>query len=104
MFRTVELQEFSDWLEGLRDRKSAARIVTRLVRLQAGNFGDSKSIGDGLFELRCTFGPGYRVYFSNQDGTVIILLAGGDKGSQSRDIVNARKLLKQWREQEDGET
>lgn len=82
MLRIVELREFSGWLDNLRDRRGAARIVTRLVRLKDGNFGDCKSIGDSLFELRFQFGPGYRVYFGNYCGEIIVLLAGGDKSSQ----------------------
>jgi putative addiction module killer protein len=103
MLRTVELREFSDWLENLRDRRGATRIVTRLIRLKDGNFGDCKSVGDSLFELRFQFGPGYRVYFSNYSGEIIVLLAGGDKSSQSRDIVKARNLLQRWKDERHGE-
>ncbi len=81
---------FSEWLKGLRDRQARARILTRINRVRLGNFGDCKSLGDGLFEFRMTFGPGYRVYFGRVDEQVILLLCGGDKSSQNKDIETAR--------------
>lgn len=85
---------FRDWLNSLRDRKARLRIDDRLKRLASGNAGDSKSIGDGVQELRLHFGPGYRIYYIWRDGVLIILLNGGDKGSQARDIVKAKELAK----------
>jgi putative addiction module killer protein len=86
---------FLNWLNGLKDIKARATIRARLDRVRLGNLGDSKSIGDGVHELRITFGPGYRIYFG-QDGLIlVVLLCGGDKGPQKRDITKAKTL---WRE------
>lgn len=81
---------FRDWLEGLRDRQARARIRVRLNRIRLGNFGDCKSVGRGVSELRIPHGPGYRVYFGRQGNTVVILLYGGDKRTQSQDIALAQ--------------
>jgi putative addiction module killer protein len=82
---------FEEWLDSLRDPTTRARIRVRLNRLRLGLFGDCKHVGDGVHELRMDFGPGYRAYFG-QDGTVlVILLLGGDKRSQKRDIVKAKE-------------
>lgn len=80
------------WLRRLRDAKAAERIQDRLSRLEQGNLGDHKSLGDNLYELRFTFGPGYRVYFGRVGQTLIVLLCGGDKSTQARDIATARQL------------
>jgi putative addiction module killer protein len=82
---------FRKWLEGLKDRQARARIRVRLNRIRLGNFGDCKSVGKGVSELRVPHGPGYRVYFGRKDNTVVILLYGGDKSTQSRDIALAQK-------------
>ena len=91
----VETEQFRGWLDGLRDRKVRLRIDDRLRRLADGNAGDTKSVGDGVQELRLHFGPGYRVYYLWRDGILIILLCGGDKGSQIRDIGKAKELAKE---------
>lgn len=91
----VQTAEFRDWLDSLRDRKSRLRIDDRLRRLASGNAGDTKSVGDGVQELRLHFGPGYRVYYIWRDGVLIILLNGGDKSSQIRDIARAKELAKE---------
>ena len=88
---------FADWLADLRDTAGRARIIKRLVRLSDGQFGDVKPVGDSVHELRMFFGPGYRVYFMQQGEVVILLLAGGDKDSQSRDIERARELARNAR-------
>ena len=81
---------FRDWLEGLRDRQARAKIRVRLNQIRLGNFGDCKSVGHGVSKLRIPHGPGYRVYFGRKDNTVVILLYGGDKKTQSRDIELAQ--------------
>lgn len=85
---------FADWLAGLRDTAGRARIIKRLVRLADGQFGDVKPVGGGVYELRMFFGPGYRVYFMKNGDLVILLLAGGDKNSQSRDIERAKQIAR----------
>ncbi len=86
---------FSEWLDGLRDRQGAARIVKRLMRVEEGNFGDHAGVGGGVMELRCDFGPGYRIYYVQQGEEVVILLGGGDKDSQPGDIEKAKALAKE---------
>jgi putative addiction module killer protein len=81
---------FREWLEGLGDRQIRAKIRVRLNRIRLGNFGDCKSVGAGISELRIPHGPGYRVYFGRRGKTVVILLYGGDKRTQSRDIALAQ--------------
>lgn len=86
---------FSDWLNRL-DRSVKARVLTRIDRIRRGNFGDAKSVGGGVFELRLDFGPGYRVYFGRDGEKIVILLCGGDKGSQSKDMERAKELWTAW--------
>lgn len=86
---------FADWLDGLRDAIAVRRIKQRLARVQIGLFGDAKSVGDGVSELRVDHGPGYRVYFARRGDVVVILLCGGDKGSQKRDIARAKDIHKE---------
>ena len=83
---------FGEWIAALRDLRAAARIDARIGGLRAGNFGDVKSIGGGVSELRVDYGPGYRVYFTRRGDKIVILLCGGDKGSQARDIRRAKAL------------
>lgn len=92
---------FRKWLDDLADRRAAERIAQRIVRLQSGLIGDAKPVGGGVAELRIDHGPGYRVYFVQRGTVLIILLCGGDKRSQSRDIVRARSLAEEL-EDEDG--
>ena len=84
-----------DWLRGLRDVRGKAAILTRIERMEDGNFGDHHSIGGGLSELRVNVGPGYRVYYTIRQNEVVILLCGGDKDSQDRDIRRARQLAQE---------
>jgi putative addiction module killer protein len=84
---------FRRWLDDLADRRAAAHIAQRIVRLEAGLVGDAKPVGDGVSELRIDHGPGYRVYFVQRERVLIILLCGGDKRSQRRDIDRARALV-----------
>jgi putative addiction module killer protein len=81
---------FKDWLEGLKDVTGRAKIRVRLDRVRLGNWGDSRSVGDGVHELRIDYGPGYRVYFALEEQRVILLFLGGDKTSQERDIAKAK--------------
>lgn len=91
----LQTEAFRDWLKSLRDRKARLRIDDRLKRLASGNAGDTKSVGDGVQELRLHFGPGFRIYYMWRDGALIILLNGGDKGSQKRDIALAKRMAKE---------
>lgn len=84
-------ERFEDWLDGLREN---ARILNQLRKLGDGKFGNAKSVGDGVHELRMDFGPGYRAYFINRGNRLILLLCGGDKSSQKRDIALAREMAK----------
>ena len=89
---------FEDWFESLRDLKLQAAVDSRLARIRAGNFGDHKSVGAEVFELRIHKGPGLRVYYGKQGEEVVILLGGGDKGTQARDISRAKQMWRQWLE------
>ena len=93
VYQIQRTEVFSKWLAGLRDAKGTARILARLDSVRLGNLGDSKSLGGGLHEMRIFAGPGYRLYFAPRGEIVIILLCGGDKSSQQRDIARARRLL-----------
>jgi putative addiction module killer protein len=93
---------FGEWLDGLRDLRTRAVIDKRLTRVSLGNFGDHRSVGDGVQELRIDFGPGYRVYFAEHGQTVVLLLCGGDKSTQTADIARAKEFWSQWKERNDG--
>jgi len=82
---------FRKWLHALRDVRARAKIRVRLNRVRLGNFGDAKPVGGGVSELRISHGPGYRVYFAREGSTVVLLLCGGDKSSQKRDITKAKE-------------
>ena len=82
------------WFNRLRDNLVKTRIAVRIRRMQLGNVGDAKPVGDGVFELRFDFGPGYRVYYTERDGEIVVLLAGGDKSTQKQDIEKAKQLAK----------
>ncbi len=88
---------FSEWIRNLKDRTARARIRTRLARLRLGNFGDTNSLGGGLHELRIDHGPGYRVYFGRAGDRLVLLLCGGTKRTQSRDIEQARIFWRDYR-------
>lgn len=92
MYEVLQTSVYAAWFRSLRDRAAQGRIVTRIERLEFGNFGDAKAVGEGIHELRLKFGPGYRVYFTHRAGRIVLLLCGGDKGSQSRDIARAKQL------------
>jgi putative addiction module killer protein len=88
-YRLVQTTDFAAWFQSLRDRKASAKINDRLLRAADGNFGDVKDAGKGLSELRIDYGPGYRVYFSQRGNEIVLLLYGGDKRTQKRDITRA---------------
>ena len=92
MIEIRKTEHFANWLDNLRDIQAKARVLVRIERLASGNAGDVKPIGEGVSEMRVNYGPGYRVYFVQRGSELIILLAGGDKNSQSRDIKTAIRL------------
>lgn len=87
--------QFSEWFTGLRDRNARVRIQARIDRVELGNLGDCQPVGEGISEMRIHYGPGYRVYFVQQGELLVILLAGGDKSTQSKDIATAIDLARQ---------
>jgi putative addiction module killer protein len=100
-FRTHDGQvPFEDWLDDLDDQRAIARVLARLARVRQGNLGDCKPVGEGVSELRVDYGPGYRVYFGQHGRTVVILLTGGDKRTQDRDIRLAKQYWQEFKESE----
>lgn len=95
MYHIRQTDTFRKWLAALRDTGGKARIVSRLDSAKLGNLGDAKSLGAGLFEMRIHVGPGYRVYYKKHREVLIVLLCGGDKSSQARDIERARKIAQE---------
>jgi putative addiction module killer protein len=95
VYEIQQTDRFETWFVGLRDPKAVARILARLNSLRLGNFGDCKSLGGGLGELRIHVGPGYRLYFTVQARVLVILICGGDKSTQKKDIGRARRILKE---------
>lgn len=93
-----QTEDFRTWFGNLRDRHARARIEARFSRVRAGNFGDAKSVGGGVRELRIHYGPGYRIYFARRGSAVVLLLAGGVKNSQQEDIRRAMSLAAGWDE------
>ncbi len=91
MFTVKTLPEFDVWLDGLKDCTTRLRLSRRLDKVQCGNLGDVKPVGDGVFEMREYFGPGWRMYYARRRNTLIIMLGGGDKGSQQADISKAKQ-------------
>jgi len=89
---------FQEWLETLRDRQAQARIAVRIGRMSAGNFGDCKPVGQGVWELRLDMGPGYRVYYARAGEVLILLLTGGDKRTQQADIEQAQAYWQDYLE------
>lgn len=92
MFEVERTSEYEAWYRSIRDRVVRGRIIMRIERMQLGNFGDAKLLGKGVHELRLTFGPGYRIYFMQRRERIILLLRGGDKSSQGRDIERAKRM------------
>lgn len=94
MLEIRQTDEFARWFVKLRDSQARGRVIARIRRLQLGNPGDAASVGEGVSELRIPFGPGYRVYFVQRGAALVVLLAGGDKKTQSRDIARAKELAR----------
>ncbi len=94
MYEVRQTKQFAKWIRALKDHKAKAAIAERIFRLQNRNFGDVKRF-EGIGELRIHIGPGYRVYFTQRDETIVILLCGGDKGSQKRDIKRAKEMAQE---------
>ena len=100
MFTILRSGEFDAWLSALADAKGKARIVARVRSAEFGNFGDCESVGEGVSEMRVHVGPGYRVYFMRRERTVYLLLNGGDKSTQSKDVARAKTMARAIRENE----
>jgi putative addiction module killer protein len=94
VYQLKSTTDFDEWVRGLTDRKAKARILARLEAVKLGSLGDVKSVGGGVREFRIHVGPGYRVYFAQSGKVVLLLLCGGDKSTQVRDIAKALRLLK----------
>ncbi len=97
MYEITTTEVYDEWFDSLKDTKGKARINARLRRVELGNFGDTEPVGDNVAELRFFFGPGYRIYFIQHGDEIIVLLAGGDKSTQSKDIDKALELAKEIR-------
>ena len=96
-YTTVEgVDLFAQWLDSLKDKQAGARIAVRLLRLQNGNFGDCRAVGDGVWELRIDWGPGYRVYYALSGKHAVLLCEGGDKRTQVADIERAIRRWNEW--------
>lgn len=95
MITVAQTQTFRAWFEGLRDRTAQKHILVRIGRLERGNFGDVKPVGEGVSELRIHYGPGYRLYLAQRGQEWVLLLCGGDKSSQSRDISAAKRMARE---------
>lgn len=101
MIEVSTIEDFDHWLRRLKDRQGRLRILDRLERLAHGNPGDAKALGKRVVELRLTYGPGYRVYYTQRGHRVLLLLCGGDKSSQQNDIAKAQRLAGEWHAKED---
>lgn len=97
VYEIIQSATFARWLRRLRDRRAAARVNARLAAVEMGNLGDVVSVGDGVFEMRIHYGPGYRLYFMREGAAVVVLLCGGDKDSQRQDILRAKRIAQDWR-------
>jgi putative addiction module killer protein len=98
MFELKQTETFRKWRTRLKDERARALIASRLDRLAYGHAGDAEPVGQGISELRIHYGPGYRIYFQKRGNTVIVLLCGGDKSTQAKDIKTATRLLDEWSE------
>lgn len=98
MVEIIKSNTFDRWLRKLRDPQARARVEMRIRRLSLGNAGDVQPIGEGLSEMRIDYGPGYRVYYMQQSSVLVILLCGGDKRTQQKDIAKAREIAAEWKD------
>lgn len=96
MYKVKQTNQFSSWLSKLKDIKGKVSIIRRIDRIRNGNFGDYKSVGDNISELRFAIGPAYRVYYTKVEDEIILLLIAGDKSTQSEDIKKAKELAKEY--------
>ena len=94
-------EPFTEWLKSLQDQRTRKRIQSRIDRIESGNLGKPEPVGDGVFELRLQFGPGYRVYFGQVGNTIVLLLCGGDKSTQVRDIERAKNYWREYKESQE---
>jgi putative addiction module killer protein len=92
MFHIKKTEYFSKWYKHLKDVYAQKKIAIRITQIELGNFGDFKFIDDGIYEMRIHYGPGYRIYYTKEDKIVVLLLVGGDKSTQQRDIEKAKEL------------
>ena len=92
MFEVLKTDEFDRWLSDLADERARTKIASRIARLSFGNAGDVKSVGEGVSEMRVHHGPGYRVYYKQTGRTIVVILCGGDKSTQDRDIRRAKEI------------
>ncbi len=92
MHTVLQTEEFEEWLDTLADGRARTAVASRIVQIEGGLLGDVKSLGDRVSEARIHYGPGYRLYFTKQSLTIVILLCGGDKGSQRRDLKKAKAM------------
>ncbi len=92
MYTIIKIPEFEEWLNSLKDRSTRFRLLRRLEKAQRGLLGDTQSVGEGVFEMREFFGPGWRMYYLHTEATIIVMLGGGDKSSQKEDIKAAKQL------------
>ncbi len=104
MTKFKRTETFTKWWDSLKDERTRTIILTRFGRLAYGNAGDAAPVGEGISELRIHHGPGYRVYFQKRGNTIILLLCGGDKSTQARDIKTAQRLAREWSEEDGGKT
>ena len=98
MVEVIKSDTFDRWLRKLRDPQARARVEMRIRRLSLGNAGDVQPIGEGLSEMRIDYGPGYRVYYIQQSSVLVLLLCGGDKRTQHKDIAKAREIAAEWKD------
>ena len=92
MFHVKKTEVFSNWYKQLKDIYAKKKIALRITQTELGNFGDFKSVGDGVYEMRIDYGPGYRIYYTKEDNVIVLLLVGGDKTTQQKDIRLAKEL------------